>query len=670
MSPPLTHTVDDDGLGWIVFNDPGSRASALDPSMPAALHDALDGLAAARVKAVVILSAEERVFISGADLKMISSLPDAAAATAFSREGQQLFERLAGFKTPVVCAIHGVCAIGGCELALACHWRLASDAPATRIGLPQIGLGTIPGWGGCARLPRLIGAQAAVEHMLAAVLVPAEKALAVGIVDEVVPAATLKERARAIALKFAAEGIPSRPPPPPPPVSFYADQRLGVLASTGGRLPAPLALLEAVEKGGGRSLDEALGIEAELYGSLAAGEVCKNLIHILLLKDGNGKQTLDAWFPPAAGGPAPAPFRIIGIVGAGDMGSGITQWLAARGFGVILVDTQPDILKRSMEAVRKLFHESIARGETTHEAAHKALGGIAITTDVADLVDCDLVIEAIVEDVAAKRALLAEVAKVLPPESVLATSTSALPIEEISAQAAVPGRILGLHFFNPVNRMALVELVLGRQTTRATAERALAFSREIGKTPVVCKSAPGFLVTRVLFFCLNEACRLWEQGVPTDVIDRALCDWGWAMGPMRLIDEVGIDDTDCILGEMERYFPGRFQASTICRRMLAAGLKGRKQGASSGFYVYADGREAINPAMAPLAPAVPSAPPDVATLADLLLQVMIDETKRSLAEGVVRTPDEADLALLLGAGFPAFRGGLMRYARKTGLFAG
>jgi 3-hydroxyacyl-CoA dehydrogenase/enoyl-CoA hydratase/3-hydroxybutyryl-CoA epimerase len=228
--------------------------------------------------------------------------------------------------------------------------------------------------------------------------------------------------------------------------------------------------------------------------------------------------------------------------------------------------------------------------------------------------------------------------------------------------------VVGLHFFNPVSRMPLVELVLSPHTTRATAEGALAFAKSLGKAPVVCKSAPGFVVTRVLFFYLNEACRLWEQGVPAEVIDRAMRDWGWPMGPMRLIDEVGVDVTDFIFGEMAHYFPGRFTATGICGRMLAAGMKGRKNGDSTGFYDYAASPEVLNPALAKFAPGA-TVTMDAKAIQDRLNGVMIEETRRVLAEGVLKTADEADFALLMGAGFPAFRGGLMRYARASGMLA-
>ena len=251
------------------------------------------------------------------------------------------------------------------------------------------------------------------------------------------------------------------------------------------------------------------------------------------------------------------------------------------------------------------------------------------------------------------------------PECVLASNTSALPIEELTAPVAGSGRTIGIHFFNPVSRMALIELVLSPRTARETAERTLAFAKALGKTPVICRSSPGFLVTRVLFFYLNEACRLWEQGVPTDVLDAALRDWGWPMGPARLIDEVGVDVTDFIFREMVHYYPDRFKSTAVCGRMLDAGMKGRKNGSGTGFYTYAGGREALNPAMAAFAAGAKfTLSPEAIT--ERLNRVMIDETKRVLDEGVLKTADDADFALLMGTGFPAFRGGLMRYAKSIG----
>jgi 3-hydroxyacyl-CoA dehydrogenase / enoyl-CoA hydratase / 3-hydroxybutyryl-CoA epimerase len=333
----------------------------------------------------------------------------------------------------------------------------------------------------------------------------------------------------------------------------------------------------------------------------------------------------------------------------------------------VMRDVKQEFVDRGLSVIKGLFDEAAKRGKMSADAAAQGYGRVQGTTDLAAFADCDLVVEAIVENVAAKQALFADLSKIVRADCVLASNTSALPIEELAATATHPGRTIGIHFFNPVSRMPLIEMVLSPHTTRDTADRVLAFAKHLGKTPVICKSSPGFLVTRALFFYLNEACVLWEQGVPTDALDKAMRDWGWPMGPMRLIDEVGVDVTDFIYGEMKHYFPARFQSATVCNRMLAAGMKGRKNGASTGFYTYESGKEQLNPAMAQFAPAAPKQM-DAKAIQDHLNGVMIAETKRVLDEGVLKTADDADFALLMGTGFPAFRGGLMRYARRAGLY--
>lgn len=359
--------------------------------------------------------------------------------------------------------------------------------------------------------------------------------------------------------------------------------------------------------------------------------------------------------------------RTVGVVGAGVMGSGIAQWCAAKGLTVILRDVQPEFLERGRGVIAGLFAEGVKRGKLSEAEAATGLARVHLTTAWDGFADCDLVIEAIVENVAVKRALFSELAARLRSEALLASNTSALPIEEIAGHVPNPARTLGLHFFNPVSRMTLVELVRSQATSDATAARAEGFVRALGKAPVVCRSAPGFLVTRVLFFYLNEACRLWEQGVPTAALDAALREFGWPMGPARLIDEVGVDVTDFIFGELAHYFPGRFQRATICGRMLAAGLKGRKNGAGSGFYAYAGGKDAtLNPAMAALQPAA-VADLTAEAITARLMGVMVAEAQRCLAEGVVATPADVDFAMQSGTGFPAARGGLMRCAQAAGL---
>lgn len=670
--PPITYSRDGDGFGWIVFSDPAGRVNVFNPAAQAALAAALDEAEAHRPRALIIASGHDRIFIAGADLKWLSALPDAATATEFSRTGQRLFQRINELPIPVICAIHGGCAGGGFELALACHWRIASDAAVTRIGLPETGIGTIPGWGGCVRLPRLIGVKPALDHILKAQLVSARDALAAGLVNEVVPAGELRAAARLAARQLAAEHLHPPALPPAPVPDYFRELREATRVKTRGQQPALIAAIDAVEQTALLPIPEALEIEARLFGEVTAGDVCRNLVHVFFLREAAKKRTLEGWFPPAGLAPLgklerqPKEIRRVGVVGAGVMGSGIAQWLAVHGFDVALRDVEPSLVERGMNAVRALCAEAVKRGKLAAGDAEAALARIHATTAWDGFDTCDLVIEAIVEDVAAKQKLFRELAAIVPPTAVLASNTSALPIEEITADVPHPERALGIHFFNPVSRMPLVELIVGRETSAEAAGRALALAKALGKSPIICRSSPGFLVTRVLFFYLNEAVRLWEQGVPTTAMDEALREFGWPMGPLRLIDEVGVDVTDFIFGEMEHYFPARFTRTTACTRMVAAGWKGRKGGVGAGFYTYAGGREALND---------PETRRLIGRLGDLtlagpqiverLMDVMTAEAERCVSEGVVKSAEDVDFALLAGAGFPAFRGGLIRWARTT-----
>ncbi len=673
---------DGDGVGWIVFDDPAARANVFNPTNLAALEAAIDEAEKNRPRAIVVMSGKEKIFIAGADLRWLASLADAATAVALARRGQKLFQRLADFPVPVVCAIHGACAGGGTELALACHGRIASDAPATRIGLPETSIGTIPGWGGCVRLPRLIGVKPALDHILKAQLVSAGDALKVGLVDAVVPPAELRAAAKSAALQLATEEIPARPVQAVVATEYFSQLRAATAARTRGHQPALVTAIDAVQQTATLPMTEALEVEARLFGEVTVGETCKNFIRVFFLREAAKKRTLEGWFEgregfssssdakAKEGGMNPALLKRVGVIGAGVMGSGIAQWLAACGCDVVLRDVEASAVARGMAVIRGLFDEAVKRGKLEAGAANAALQRIATTTSWEGFATCDLVVEAIVEDAAAKRALFTELAEVVGPDVLLASNTSALPIGEIAGHVPNPARAIGIHFFNPVSRMPLVELVLGEATSAETAGRALALVKTLGKSPVICRSSPGFLVTRVLFFYLNEAVRWWERGWATVTIDAALAEFGWPMGPLRLIDEVGVDVTDFIFGELAHYFPGRFERSTACAAMLAAGLRGRKNGASRGFYRYEGGVEIVNDRETrSLAGAnagenaVSSQECEPAEVVKHLMRVMVEEAERCVAEGVVKSPD-VDFALLSGAGFPAFRGGLLHWARN------
>jgi 3-hydroxyacyl-CoA dehydrogenase / enoyl-CoA hydratase / 3-hydroxybutyryl-CoA epimerase len=368
------------------------------------------------------------------------------------------------------------------------------------------------------------------------------------------------------------------------------------------------------------------------------------------------RRWVDAWFPGSFA-ELHAPFVRVGVIGAGVMGSGIAQWLAARGFDVVLLDVDEQALNRACGIIAKLFDEAVRRGRTSEAEAETACAAIHSTTDWNALAKCDLIIEAIIEDLAAKQTLFAKLASLVPPTTILASNTSALPIDAISAGLPGPERMIGIHFFNPVSRMPLVEVSLGTQTSRTTADRIAAWTRAIGKRAVFCRSSPGFIVTRILFFYLNEAMRIWSTQPDTRAIDRAMLDFGMPMGPLRLIDEVGIDVTACIIDSMRGYYAGRFEPATAAARLVGASLKGRKSG--TGFYHYSSSGEVVNEEAVAIAGAAPSGDPLTAEqIRDRLLDLMVREARCCIDEGVVKSAEDIDFAMLLGTGFPASRGGL------------
>jgi 3-hydroxyacyl-CoA dehydrogenase/enoyl-CoA hydratase/3-hydroxybutyryl-CoA epimerase len=653
--------LDADGLAWITLTAPNEQTNIFSSETLDSFDQAFNEVSLRNPRAAIISSGQKKIFVAGADLQWLGGVDSPQAGSELARKGQEIFFRLRAAQFPIICAIHGAAVGGGLELALSSHWRMATDAPETKIGLPETSLGIIPGWGGCTFLPRLIGARAALDHILNAKLITGTEAKDLGIVDELTTLKDLPERAREAALRLAKQGLPVRQSGANITPSEYAELAAAVNRKTRGFLPAPVAAIEVVRRGFDRTIPEALTLEAAEFGRLSAGNICKNLLHAFDLREQARKRNLAAWFPDTVASQSIPTICRVGVVGAGVMGTGIAHWCAVRGFAVVMTDLNSLQVERGRLAIQTLLKESVAGGKLTLAEATAAAERVIGTTDMSAVHDCDLIIEAIVENIEAKRKLFREMAPWLAPTTMIASNTSALPIDDIFAEVPCPARTIGLHFFNPVNRMPLVELIVGRHTSPETAAATLSFAKALAKSPVICRSSPGFLVTRILFFYLNEACRLWEQGLSGESIDRALQNWGWPMGPLRLIDEVGIDVTDFIFGEMEAYFPGRFKRTSVCSRLLGAGCKGRKGGEGAGFYLYSGKHATTNEAPGLLMPDRSTAMemPDE-LICDQLIKVMSTEATLCLREGVILSPDDVDFALLDGAGFPAFRGGLMR----------
>ncbi|MFN2508399.1 MAG: 3-hydroxyacyl-CoA dehydrogenase NAD-binding domain-containing protein [Chthoniobacterales bacterium] len=634
----IRREVGDDGVCVLSFDRPDSGANIFDAATIENLDEHLDAIEKdTAITGVIVTSAKKSIFIAGADLQTLLRQAQTGELRAFIVEGQRVFNRLAALQIPAVAVIHGACAGGGYEITLACDYRVASNDSATRIGLPETTLGLVPAWGGATRLPRLIGLEAASEVILNGKLHSAEEALRIGLVDDVVPRDQLLDCAR----EKLARG--KRTPPSPPHIETQVQV-------PHGHNPAPRRALDVIMRGLRTSTEESLRMEADAIVELGEAEPTQNLIRNFFLTEkfrkGRGKTPAEKVTHAA-------------VVGSGVMGAGIAQWLSSHAVSVILRDVSPEQLDRGLATIEKTYGDAVKRGLMTQEKATQGRARIVASTAPVEMRGVGIVIEAASEKIETKKQIFADLGGKTAEKAILATNTSALSITELGAATGQPGRVIGLHFFNPVSRMKLVEVVVGKETSPETVERALAFTRQIAKLPVVLQDSPGFLVNRVLFPYLLEAAELFAHGVSAQEIDDALLKWGMPMGPLRLMDEIGIDITVDIGETLEKSFGRRARSPEILRRMHGAKLLGRKSGA--GFYKYEGKQQTANEALEQWRNSSGKNLP-AENLADRLVFLMVNEAARCLEERVVATAEDADFGMMMGTGFAPFRGGPLRYA--------
>ncbi len=660
---PIRHETDADGIAWVTFDDPEQKVNVISTPAMNALDAVLDQLAGSPPQAVVFISAKPDVFIAGADLKELGAVRDAVHATELSQHGQRVFERIAGLSMPTVAAIHGACLGGGCELALACAARVATSHPKTQIGLPETQLGIIPGWGGTQRLPRLIGLRASLEIIVPGKTLGAGQAQRAGLVDAVVPVVLLRDVARQFARR---ERKPSRRTvlgqnhwPMRPIICHFARRR--VQARTEGHYTAPLRAIDAVEEGlAAGKLTAGLEVESRILGELAASRTCRHLVHVFFLRETYSKLSVPV--PAARREPRP-PVRKIGVLGAGLMGSGIAQWCSARGLTVRLKDIKPEFVAGGMKRIADIYREGVRRRKLSEHEARLGIDRVRPTTEYTGFGNCEVVIEAVLEKLDVKRQLFAELTPLLSKDCLIASNTSAIPIDELAEATGKPERFVGIHFFNPVHLMPLVEVVRGTKTSQTTLAAAVEFVKQLKKIPVVVRGTPGFLVNRVLMPYLNEAGVMVEEGVPVKAIDDAMRAFGMPMGPLRLIDEIGIEVALEVGKELAGAFSDRMSVAPILLKLHSAGLRGRKGGA--GFYLYRGRRERPNSRVRKMV-GVKERALDPLQIQRRLLRKMITEARLCLSERVVESENDIDAGLIFGTGFPPFRGGLVQYARDAG----
>ena len=649
-----TTEVRDDGVLVLSFDRAGSAVNTFGQDVLLELDALLERVALDPPKALVLRSAKASGFIAGADIKEFQTFDAQGTVGDAIRRGQQVFQRLAELPCPTVAAIHGFCMGGGTEIALACRYRVASSDPSTRIGLPEIKLGIFPGWGGSVRLPRLVGAPAAFDLMLTGRSLSAKAARAIGLVDKVAEPAFLLDAAVELARRGAERPLRQRLlgwiTNTWPARQVLAPMLVKQVARKARRehYPAPYLLIETWRRSGG-GIQARLAAERKSVVKLASTPTARNLIRVFFLqerlksqggKDGSG------------GKPLPGIARVH-VVGAGVMGGDIAAWSAYKGFEVTLTDREQRFVDGALERAKALFEKKVKDEHRRAEVAARLRGDLAGD----GVADADLVIEAIVENPDAKRALYAQVEPRLKADALLTTNTSSIPLHELREGLQRPAQFAGLHYFNPVAMMPLVEIVRHDAMAPETERRLAAFCRAIDKLPVPVAGTPGFLVNRVLFPYMLEAATALAEGVPGPAIDKAATAFGMPMGPIELLDTVGLDVAAGVGAELAPFLGLQIPASLSAPPQ--PGRRGKKDG--QGLYRWENGK-----AVKPPLPRDYRAPED---LQDRLILPMLNECVACLHEGVVADAELLDAGVIFGTGFAPFRGGPIQYIRETGVDA-
>jgi 3-hydroxyacyl-CoA dehydrogenase/enoyl-CoA hydratase/3-hydroxybutyryl-CoA epimerase/3-hydroxyacyl-CoA dehydrogenase/enoyl-CoA hydratase/3-hydroxybutyryl-CoA epimerase/enoyl-CoA isomerase len=612
-------------------------------------------------------------FIAGADLNELGALAFLPREQVLKgvEFGHALFARLSRLPFPTVALIDGNCMGGGTELALSMDERIVSKSPQTKIGLPETKIGLLPAWGGTQRLPRLIGVHPAVEMICSGDPIDADKAVALGFAFDAVPADKLVEEGQRLLDYLVESGVwkenrKRREQPvglsPDQAQFLFAAAEGFVKAKTKGQYPAPLAALKAVREGCNRTLEEGLKAETEAAQEVVGSPISANLIGIFFMGQRLARDpgVSDASVKPRAVGR-------VGVLGAGQMGAGIATAHARSGIPTVMVDVDNDRVAAGMEKARDVVMSRIKIGRASPMDMAAMLSSLSTATHHGVFADCDVVVEAVTENEKVKTSMYRELAKVLKPDAILASNTSTISITRMAESAPDASRFIGMHFFYPVDRMELVEVIRGEKTSDETVATTVALAKRLRKTPIVVKDCAGFLVNRVLFPYMNEALLLLSEGAPMDAVDKAATKFGMPMGPIALQDFVGLD-TSCYAGHvMLKAYPDRAVPVPVLDALVKAGRLGQKSGA--GFRKYdAKGKASPDPAFdAILAPfKTGDRVPTEQEITDRMFLAMLLEATRVLEEGIVREPADVDMGLIYGIGFPPFKGGILRWADAEG----
>ncbi|MFL5321456.1 MAG: fatty acid oxidation complex subunit alpha FadJ [Myxococcaceae bacterium] len=687
----------EEGVAVVTFDIEGEPVNTLSPDVGALFEVELTRAEKdPNVVGVVFISGKKDSFIAGAKIDLLQQIKTAAEGVAMAKNGQDGFNRLDAFSKPVVAAIHGSALGGGLEWALACDYRIATDSPKTGLGLPEVQLGLIPGAGGTQRLTRLVGAQAALDLILTGKTLKPSKAKKLGVVDEVVPQPILLEIAKSRAKELASgklkverngalglrsvgkgqglgdilKGLANREAwaelaleeNPVGRKILFDQARKELLKKTKGKYPAPERALEAIREGLDHGMEAGLKKEREVFGELVVSDVSKRLVEIFFattaLKKDNGTRN------PAV---KAREVKRIGVLGGGLMGSGIAYVTANnQGASVRIKDKDDAGVGRALKHVYGLFEERTRKRSITWRERDQKLALVTATTDYSGFKSVDLVIEAVFEDLKLKHAVLADVEAVTRPDAIFASNTSTIPITKIAQASKRPETVIGMHYFSPVNKMPLLEIITHKATAEWVTATAVEVGKRQGKTVIVVNDGPGFYTSRILAPYMNEAAYLLLEGADIQDLDKSLVEFGFPVGPITLLDEVGIDVAEKAGKILYEAFGERMAPPPAMSKLIDDGRLGRK--AKKGFYKYESGKKKeVDETVYALMPGGKDRKKlDRAEMAERVSLQMVNEAIRCLGEDILRSPRDGDIGAIFGLGFPPFLGGPFRYADSIG----
>ena len=665
----------EDTIGVLTFDLPNEKLNKFSTPVREELIKILDELSQKReLKCLLIRSTKKGNFIAGADIKEIVDLYDQDVAYSESRKGQIMFNRIAELPYPTIAVINGTCMGGGTELSLACSYRLASDNPETKIALPEINIGLFPAWGGTQRLPRLIGLQRSLDVILTGRNLNGERAYRYGIVDKIIP----KELVEEASLQFAKDVINGKnvlarsrrkqrgllpvllEKNPLGRAIIYHQAKKTVLKKTKGHYPAPLKALQSVKKGYKKQLNKGLDIEAKLFAKLIGTSISKNLIKIFFwttaVKKENGTNNPDISIKE---------IKKAATLGAGVMGGGIAQLFASNNIPVRVKDINFDAVAKAYQQAAHVLKGNLKRRRITALEYNHTLGRITGTIDYKGLKNVDIVVEAIVEDLEIKKKVFAELEQYIANDTIVVSNTSSLQINAMAVAFKYPQRFVGMHFFNPVHRMPLVEVVRGKESTDEVIATTFQLAKVLGKTPIVVNDGPGFLVNRLLVPYMVEALSLLEEGHTIQIIDKAMEKFGMPMGPIELFDEVGLDVAYKVAKILAVSMGDRMAESDILHKLVQDNRFGKKNGV--GFYRYRNRKKLNDPHIRDYITVKKETRLSQQVLVARMVYPMINEAARCLQENVVSRPQDVDVGMIFGTGFAPFRGGLLTFADVEGI---